>query len=421
MTTTFWIAAVALTGLALAFVIFPLIFRQPERRAEDDRRQQNLLAYRGRMAELEAEHQAGIIDDDNYRQLRDELAGSLLDEVDTEAASAAAPDRRRASARVVVVASVLLIPLAAVFLYQQWGSLNDVEQWLASQDSADGSDQDRAREMALLADKLRERLVESPDNPQGWAMLGRSYMSLERHGDAAWAFEQLAQASDVTEEQAAAWGLSAQAAFYQSRGQMTEAVTRAIDKARSLDADEVNALGLLGIDAFESENFERAISYWERITEVAPNHPQLPSIRQGIAAAYERLGRDAPRSDPTAEVSDRGVTVRVTLDPAFEDEVADDTTLFIFARNPEGQGAPLAIVRLTASELPVELRLDDSRAMSPNARISDANEVMVTARLSRSGSAEPQAGDWQGSTEEAVSVTGEDDSPVNLTIDKRLR
>ena len=422
MTTVFWFAAAALIGLALAFIVYPLLFRRPQVRAEADRHQQNLMAYRSRMAELDGEYQAGNIDEDNYQQLRDELAGSLLDEVETRGETqATGADYRQTGARTVALASLVLVPVLAVLVYQELGAMDEVEQWLAMRD-VQSTEQGRAQEMGALADQLRGRLVASPDNPEGWAMLGRTYMSLERYEDAAWAFERLAQqVSGETGREATAWGLSAQALFFASRGEMTDEVTRAIGNARELNADEVNALGLLGIKAFEQENFEQAIAYWERIIEVAPNHPQLASIRQGVAAAYERLGRDMPAQQTAPAVSDRGVNVRVELSEAFADAVPADTTLFVFARRPGGAGAPLAIARATAGELPLEIRLDDQRAMAPDARISQADEVVITARLSPAGSAMPQPGDWQGQTEAPVAVAPAGGDTTTLVIDKQLR
>lgn len=421
MTTTFWFAAAALIGLALAFIAYPLVFRRPQQRADADRRQQNLMAYRSRMAELAAEYEAGNIDADNYQQLRDELAGSLLDEVETAADTAQPrPDYRQGGARAVALASLVMVPVLAVLMYQQLGSMDKVEEWVALQER-DTSDQGRAQEMATLANQLRERLVANPDNAEGWAMLGRTYMTLEQYQDAAWAFEQLAkQVGGQTGREATAWGLSAQAQFFASRGEMTDAVRRAIDNARQLNADEVNSLGLLGIKAFEEENYEQAIGYWERIVEVAPNHPQLASIREGIAAAYDRLGRDMPSQNAAAEVSGPGVTVRVELSEAFAGSVPPDTTLFLYAREPGGAGAPLAIARARAGELPLTIRLDDRRAMAPESRISQADEVVVTARLSPSGSAMPQPGDWQGRTDVPVPVAPEGSEPTTLVIDQQL-
>lgn len=423
MTTTFWLAATALMGLALAFVLFPLFFSRPRERAETDLRNQNLLAYRGRMAELEAEHKAGILDDENYRQLRDELAGSLLDDVSEEPVSPSIvkADSRRTGAWVIALGSVVLIPALAVFLYQHWGAMDDVEQWVAMKDLASGDD--RTGQLNQLTTQLRERLEASPENPEGWAMLARTYMSLERYPDAAWAFERLAeQMSESPGQAATALGLAAQARFFESKGDMNATVTAAIEAARALNPDEVNALGLLGIHAFDQEQFEQAIGYWERIAEVAPNHPQLPSLRQGIEQAYQRLGRAAPAVGEAEAVSERGVTVRIELSPAFDGQVPADTTLFIYARRPGERSAPLAVARRTAGELPLELRLTDALSMAPSAKISDAEEVVIAARLSTGGTAMPRPGDWQGVLEVPVAVTDvPDGQPIELVIDQQLR
>lgn len=432
MTTTFWTITAILVGLAFAFVLYPLFFGRPERRINADIRNQNLLAYRTRLSELEEEFQQGIIDEENFRMLREELAGSMLDDVGDEKkpgevrASDLRMDRRRRSTWAVVVAALVILPLGVFLLYQQWGALGKVEQYLAMQD-IDRSGDDRVAQMDQLTRQLEERLEDNPDNPDGWAMLGRSYMRMERYPQAARAFERLADVAGDDDSRAVAWGLSAQAWFFDSQGSMTDEVTRAMDRAREYNPDEVNTLGLLGIHAFEQRDFEEAIRHWEKIIEVAPDHPQLPSIREGVTRAYEQLGMDvperlqnAPSGGEEESVSDRGVNVRIELDDAFSGEIPPDTTLFVYARTPDMRSAPLAVARLTAGELPAELRLDDRLAMAPQSKISGADEVVIAARISPSGAATPQPGDYQGLREEPVPVAEADRDPVVLTIDEQL-
>ena len=423
MTQTFWLTAAVLIVLALAFVVAPLFLHRSSRRAEMDLRNQNLLAYRSRMAELDREFDAGALDEESYQQLREELAGSMLDDVpDAERGVIDSPDRARGgkSAVVIAIACLAVIPAAAVFLYGQWGAMDDVEQFRAMQEmmAADG---DRLGQMQELTTQLRERLEANPENTEGWAMLGRSYMRIEQYEDAAWAFERLAESIEDDENgKAVAWGLSAQAAFFLSEGDLNRGVSNAIEKARSLNPDEVNSLGLLGIHAFSQQNFEEAIRYWERIVSVAPNHPQIASIRQGIEQAYQRLGREVPKEQPS-EVSAAGVTVRVEIEEAFRGEIPDDTILFVLARRADVQGGPpLAVARLSAGQLPMEIRLDDRFNMSAGAKLSEAGEVRLQARLSRSGNARPQAGDWQGEVVQPVPVGEGENEPVTLVIDTQL-
>lgn len=433
MTNTFWITTAVLVGLALLFILYPLVFGRPERRINADIRNQNLLAYRTRLTELEEEYQQGNIDEENFRMLRDELAGSMLDDVGEEQAPKEVRaedlrmDHRRRSTWAVVVLAVLLLPAGVVLLYQEWGALSKVEQYQTIQQLQQSEGEERVARMEQLISQLRERLEERPDNPEGWAMLARSLMRMERYPEAARAYEQLAEVVEASNDQAVAWGLSAQAWFFDSQGELTDEVTNAMDQARERNPNEVNTLGLLGIHAFEQENYEEAIRHWEKIIEVAPDHPQIASIRGGVEQAYQRLGREVP---DTAEaqtsaageaVSDRGVNVRVELDEAFAGEVSPDTTLFVYARTPNSRTAPLAVARLTAGQLPVSLRLDDSMAMAPQFRISGADEVVLAARISPSGAARPQPGDYQGIRNEPVPVVSGESDPVVLTIDEQLR
>jgi cytochrome c-type biogenesis protein CcmH len=418
MTETFWIAATILIVFSLAFVLYPVFFQPSESRERLDLRTQNLMAYRSRMKELDREHEAGTLDDINYHHMKEELSAAMLDDVSDQASPSRTATGRRAAIFVGVL-SVVLLPPATYFLYQEWGAMDQVEQFITMQQMGN-TDAARAAQMIELTTELRQKLEASPNNPDGWAMLGQTYMRLEKYQDAAKAFQNLASSiSEDSRASAVALGLAAQALFFKSQGAMTKEVTAAIDAARAVNPDEVNALGLLGIHAFSQNNFREAIDYWTRIEEVAPDHPQIAAIRGGIEEAYHRLGEKPPA---TAVVdAGPGVRVRVVLADAFRDQVPADTTLFVFAKQENNDaGPPLAIARLTAGDLPADIRLDDSKSMSPQAKISNAEKVRVTARLSRSGSAVAQAGDWQGSLDTPLTVSREPGEPVSLVIDKQL-
>jgi cytochrome c-type biogenesis protein CcmH len=109
----------------------------------------------------------------------------------------------------------------------------------------------------------------------------------------------------------------------------------------------------------------------------------------------------AAKSDPAAGPAPAAagklgeVSGRVTLTAAAKADAGPDATVFIFARAPTGSRMPLAILRKKVSDLPLEFKLDDSMAMSPAARLSSVGQVVVGARVSKSGNAMPQAGDWQ--------------------------
>ncbi len=90
------------------------------------------------------------------------------------------------------------------------------------------------------------------------------------------------------------------------------------------------------------------------------------------------------------------IKVAVRLSPALAKQAAAHDAVFIFARPAQGSRMPLAIVRKQVKDLPVTVTLDDSLAMLPDQNLSGAAEVVVGARISKSGDAIPQPGDLEG-------------------------
>lgn len=60
---------------------------------------------------------------------------------------------------------------------------------------------------------------------------------------------------------------------------------------------------------------------------------------------------------------------------------------------------PLAVVRQPVADWPVRALLNDSNAMTPAMTLSKFDQVVVQARISASGNAVAQSGDWIGPTQ----------------------
>ena len=124
-----------------------------------------------------------------------------------------------------------------------------------------------------------------------------------------------------------------------------------------------------------------------------------------------------PHAVARAESPNPALRVSVSLAGDLRDQARPDDTLFVYARAPSGPRMPLAIVRLKASDLPAVVTLDESSAMMQNLKLSAFEEVVVMARISRSGDAMPRSGDLLGSTP-PVPVKGSSD--IRILIDSRL-
>ena len=215
------------------------------------------------------------------------------------------------------------------------------------------------------------------------------------------------------------------------------------------DPKNQRALWLIGISDYQSENYASAIATWKTLLPMlAPDSDVARSVRNEIADAEARRdGRapPAPEQAPTgtadsenrtqdseSAVGDAGgspaptenagssaatphLTVNVTLDPKLKDKLDSSATLFVFARAESGPPMPLAIKRLKAGELPTTVTLDDSMSMMPAMKLSRFPQVVVGARVSKSGNAMPQSGDLQALSPPIASSRSE---PIALEINQ---
>ena len=88
------------------------------------------------------------------------------------------------------------------------------------------------------------------------------------------------------------------------------------------------------------------------------------------------------------------ISGRVSLAPELAAQTSPGDTVFIYATPAQGGRMPLAIVRTTVAALPFDFVLDDSQAMGPQTKLSSAGEVVLKARISKTGQAMPQPGEF---------------------------
>jgi cytochrome c-type biogenesis protein CcmH len=190
-----------------------------------------------------------------------------------------------------------------------------------------------------------------------------------------------------------------------------------INLALSADSKNVKALALSGSAAFERRDYQGAVTQWTKILPLAPpeseigrsivssiNEAQklagLPVTLPQVTLAAAQAAPAAANATATATAnSSAEVSGTVELDAALRSKVSDTDTVFIYARAVEGPRFPLAVLRKQVKDLPTAFVLDDTMSMVPNAKLSNFPKVVVGARISKSGSATPSAGDLEGLTD----------------------
>lgn len=389
--TEFWLPAGLLLLVALSFLLIPVL-RVRRAQQEEDRTALNVALYQERVAELQAQGEAGVLTTEQLDRGRDEAARELLADTDN-----AEPDRSARLGKTLPLLAAVLVPVMGLGLYLHFGASDKVE---LTREFAQAP-----QSVQEMTSRLERAVQAQPDSAEGLYLLGRAYMAQERAADAAKAFERAAALAGRQPELLGQW---AQALYFGNGKQWTAQMQALTDEALKADPAEVTSLGLLGIAAFEDGRYQQAIDYWNRlIAQLPEGDASRAALQGGIERAGERL--KAAGQAPATSVR---LTVRVELAPALKDKVRPDDSVFIFARASSGPPMPLAAKRVTVADLPIEVQLSDSDAMMPNMKLSSFPEVQLVARVSRAG--QPTKGEWIGRGSPLASST---EAPQHLTID----
>ena len=411
--TTFWILAALLTLLALAFVMPSLLRKQNlEPIGEDAQRKANISLYKERLSELDnaAEKAQTELERNALTEQKNELQRRLLHELDRPETLS-----QRRSHPVVVWTLVLLLPVFAIFLYQEIGSPQAFEQQAAHGNSAGnmGGSQRTAPSMDEMILKLEQRLAEKPDDAEGWMMLGRAYQMMDKQAEASKAYKKSIDRNPLADANllvayAESLALSRDADL---SGEPSEMLARAL----KLEPKNVNALWLSGVAAYKAEDFDQAVVLWRKARDNAPpGSEEYQTLAAQVAKLEMRLGQHTPAdavantntavspvTAATTATTDnnsetKAVHVSVSISPEMQAKMNPEHTLFVYAQALQGPKMPLAIVRKQAKDLPVQVSLDSSMAMMPTMSLDKFDEVVLLARISASGQAMPESGDLIG-------------------------
>ena len=278
-----------------------------------------------------------------------------------------------------------------------------------------------------MVERLAERLKGDPGNVEGWLLLGRSYSAFGRFKESSEAYAKAARLrpddAQLLADYADALGM---ALGRKLEGEPEKLIARALE----IDPRNLKALALAGTVAFERKDYKVAAAHWERMLPlVEPDSDDARSIRANVDEARSLAGGRAPQKAavdaqasapaPAAPAAAPNARLQgeVRLAPALAEKTSPTDTVFIFARAAQGPQMPLAVLRKQVRDLPVAFALDDSMAMSPAMMLSGFAEVVVGARVSKSGDVAAKPGDLQGQSAPVASNA----NGVAVVIDSVVR
>ncbi|KGJ90453.1 c-type cytochrome biogenesis protein CcmI [Colwellia psychrerythraea] len=395
----------------------------------------NVRLYHEHKQEIEKDYNENRMDEENYQYLLAELDNTLLQDIEstTKADNLAIGKGKKYSPFWPLGLSVFII-IFSVALYNKQGSYKLITELPAGHGQQQAMSADKMlkqREIQAMAhiEKLQQHIEATPEDSEAWYNLGQTYVAVGSFDEAIAAFTQVMK---IEGEHADLLGAIAQALYYKNDQQINAQVQEYIDKALALDVNDASTNILLGMHNFIGENYQSAITYWQRVIDENNKGVNIEALKEAVAEAKNRLGNFASNSAAnsasnsalnqeakTQEQASSGPQLKVSV--SLSDDIAkqlaqgEDRVVFIYAVPTNGQRMPLAAVKMKASDLPTVIVLNNSQAMSSEHTIGSVEKVHVYAIVSMQGGVGIKSGDYKA---EALGIEVNRSETLELIVNK---
>jgi len=412
-----WFFIIFLLLLSVVYLLLPL-FRTTDA-VIDDRKQQNIRIVQEQMAELEGSFEKGEVDSEQYSARRSELEQALILDVGSDELDGAKTDDilKKVASKTSWASAILLglvVPASSIALYLYLGTPNAVALAKVPPKPEVPLTADGKPDVDKLVANLHAKMRVNPENAQGWYMLGRSYMLMQRFDGAIEAYDNLLR---LKPDDPDVMLMLADALSMKQQGKMEGRPETLINAALLKVPNNTTALWLSGMALEQKGQDQEALVRWKVLhpllngneAEQAQLDVLIQRVETKIAAANNGADSAVAQAITDAEAADESpknqaavkeaedavkISVTISLDDKFKDQVAPEDSLFIYAKAQSGPPMPLAAKRLQVKDLPISIILNDSLAMMPQMKLSMFPKVIVGARVSKSGDAVSKDGDF---------------------------
>lgn len=269
-------------------------------------------------------------------------------------------------------------------------------------------------DLNVMVKRLADKMAKNPADGEGWLLLARTYNEINQPKEAAAAYAKAATLVPPDATMLADW---ANAHVLANDGKWDAVARKIVQRALSADPKHLKTLSLAGTEAFDRADYKAAITFWKRMQAVAEAGSMDAKLAAENIHESEALlsGKKSAAPDvKTKTPATMAIKGTVTLEAQLKSRTAPNDTVFIVARAPDGTNPPLAVKRLTVSDLPAQFSLDDASAMIPTRVLSNYAEVIVTARISKSGQASAVPGDIE--SKPVTAKLGNTNVRLNLSV-----
>lgn len=272
-----WIAFSSLLLVTLIVIVLPVIRNKYASSADH-----NALVYQDQLIEIDKDVKLGLLRTPEADALRTEI-NRRLDKPDYYLAEGMAdqpPGENRQLGTAIAI--LIIIPLAALGLYNHIGSPNEPDLPFA-QRKFDNPIKNSNSEMSRLVKALKERITKNIDKIDGWLLLGSTLATLERYSEASDAFKSAFKLDSSRADIAAS---AAETGFMAMKGKFTPEVRNYFKKALNLNPKEHKALYYFGLDLANQKKYADAVQNWVDLISISPvGAPWLDTVRLRLVEA----------------------------------------------------------------------------------------------------------------------------------------
>jgi len=392
---TYWLVVSVLLAIAFFIIIPPLWKKREIEQADSDQR--NIKIARERADDLKQQLESASLSQAQFDEQYAELELTLGDDLDI----AQSESKNTSQGRWVAPVILIIVPLLSVPIYLSLGEPDALIKAKLKQSQSQSQTQSKESEdVNSVITSLAQRLQKNPDNAEDWVLLGRSFKYIEQYRLAANSFEKayviLGDQPDLMLQYADSLAMANGGKL---EGKSTELIFKALEK----EPENVTGLWLAGMAKAEMRDFSQAILYWRKLEALLPPDSDSYKQVQKLIVTVQAQNGSAKEVENTVVTKDTeaavSINVQVSLKDGLKTRVNPGDTVFIYAKALTGPPMPLAIVRKQVSDLPISVNLNDAMAMMPTMKLSNFKQVKVMARISKSGTAMPQKGDFIGAVE----------------------
>ncbi len=189
-----------------------------------------------------------------------------------------------------------------------------------------------------------------------------------------------------------------------------------LKQALEIDGNNISALYLAGLAAYQSGQLKLVKKAWTRaLNNLDKSSKDYQTILTQLNALDSQI--NIVQNTPQELSISPSIQVNISLSASIKDKVSPDDFVLIYAKNTTGRPVPLAIVKKQVKDLPITIILSDKHAMLDDFNLSSANNIIVIARISKTGKALKQRGDIEQKSQ-IISLIKNPKVKLNLIITK---